>query len=142
MSRSVSPYCGVSIPAITELVAGLLALVKAWVVVSFGEVEALNQYPCSAFISPHKLSLNMSFKRPFFFLYLILRWLTSSTGLTIIELYPLALKKVRYMLCPIAWFPYRCICRICRVCREKKIHRTDRIHSISYKKLYLSFLLY
>ena len=38
-----------------------------------------------------------------------------------------------------AWFPYR---RICRVCRTKKIHRTDRIHSISYKKLYLSFLLY
>ena len=35
-----------------------------------------------------------------------------------------------------------CICRICRVCRTKKIHRTDRIHSISYKKLYLSFLLY
>ena len=25
---------------------------------------------------------------------------------------------------------------------EKKIHRTDRIHSISYNKLYLSFLLY
>ena len=41
-----------------------------------------------------------------------------------------------------AWFPYGCICRICRVCRTKKIHRTDRIHSISYKKLYLSFLLY
>ena len=41
-----------------------------------------------------------------------------------------------------AWFPYRCICRIGRVCRTKKIHRTDRIHSISYKKLYLSFLLY
>ena len=38
-----------------------------------------------------------------------------------------------------AWFPYRCICR---VCRTKKIHRTDRIHSISYKKLHLSFLLY
>ena len=38
-----------------------------------------------------------------------------------------------------AWFPYRCICR---VCRTKKIHRTDRIHSISYNKLYLSFLLY
>ena len=35
-----------------------------------------------------------------------------------------------------AWFPYHCICR------TKKIHRTDRIHSISYKKLYLSFLLY
>ena len=35
-----------------------------------------------------------------------------------------------------AWFPYR------RVCRTKKIHRTDRIHSISYNKLYLSFLLY
>ena len=34
---------------------------------------------------------------------------------------------------------YRCICRICRT---KKIHRTDRIHSISYKKLYMSFLLY
>ena len=30
-----------------------------------------------------------------------------------------------------AWFPYGCICRICRVCRTKKIHRTDRIHSIS-----------
>ena len=28
------------------------------------------------------------------------------------------------------------------VSRTKKIHRTDRIHSISYKKLYLSFLLY
>ena len=41
-----------------------------------------------------------------------------------------------------AWFPYRCICRICRVCRTKKIHRTDRIHSISYNKFYLSFLLY
>ena len=41
-----------------------------------------------------------------------------------------------------AWFPYRCICRICRVCRTKKIHRTDRIHSILYNKLYLSFLLY
>ena len=41
-----------------------------------------------------------------------------------------------------AWFPYRCICRICRACRTKKIHRTDRIHSISYSKLYLSFLLY
>ena len=38
-----------------------------------------------------------------------------------------------------AWFSYRCICR---VCRAKKIHRTDRIHSIGYKKLYLSFLLY
>ena len=38
-----------------------------------------------------------------------------------------------------AWFPYRCICRICRT---KKIHRTDRIHSISYNKLYPSFLLY
>ena len=38
-----------------------------------------------------------------------------------------------------AWFPYRCICR---VCRTKKIHRTDRIHSILYNKLYLSFLLY
>ena len=38
-----------------------------------------------------------------------------------------------------AWFPYRCICR---VCRKKKIHRTHRIHSISYNKLYLSFLLY
>ena len=38
-----------------------------------------------------------------------------------------------------AWFPYRCICRICRT---KKNHRTDRIHSISYKKLYVSFLLY
>ena len=24
-----------------------------------------------------------------------------------------------------AWFPYRCICRICRVSRKKKIHRTD-----------------
>ena len=35
-----------------------------------------------------------------------------------------------------AWFPYRCICR------TKKIHRTDRIHSLSYNKLYLSFLLY
>ena len=35
-----------------------------------------------------------------------------------------------------------CICRICRVCRKKKFHRTDRIHSISYNKLYLSFLLY
>ena len=23
------------------------------------------------------------------------------------------------------WFPYRCICRICRVCRTKKIHSTD-----------------
>ena len=43
---------------------------------------------------------------------------------------------------PKAWFPYRCICRICRVCRTKNIHRTDRIHSISYSKLYLSFLLY
>ena len=42
----------------------------------------------------------------------------------------------------LAWFPYRCICRICRVCRTKKNHRTDRIHSISYKKLYVSFLLY
>ena len=41
-----------------------------------------------------------------------------------------------------AWFPYRCICRFCRVSRMKKIHRTDRIHSISYNKLYLSFLLY
>ena len=41
-----------------------------------------------------------------------------------------------------AWFPYRCICRICRVCRTKKIHRTGRIHSISYNRLYLSFLLY
>ena len=41
-----------------------------------------------------------------------------------------------------AWFPYRCICRTCRVCRTKKIHRTDRIHSISYQKVYLSFLLY
>ena len=41
-----------------------------------------------------------------------------------------------------AWFPYRCICRICRDCRTKKNHRTDRIHSISYNKLYLSFLLY
>ena len=40
-----------------------------------------------------------------------------------------------------AWFPYRCICRICRACRTKKIHRTDRIHSISYNKLYLSFHL-
>jgi len=38
-----------------------------------------------------------------------------------------------------AWFPYRCICR---VCHRKKIHRTDRIHSISYNKLYLSFLLH
>ena len=38
-----------------------------------------------------------------------------------------------------AWFPYRCICRICLVCRTKKIHRTDRIHSISYNKLYLSY---
>ena len=38
-----------------------------------------------------------------------------------------------------AWFPYRCICG---VCRTKKIHRTDRIHSIPYNKLYLSFLLY
>ena len=35
-----------------------------------------------------------------------------------------------------AWFPYR------RVCRTKKNHRTDRIHSISHNKLYLSFLLY
>ena len=34
-----------------------------------------------------------------------------------------------------AWFPYR-------ICRTKKIRRTDRIHSISYKKLYLLFLLY
>ena len=41
-----------------------------------------------------------------------------------------------------AWFPYHCICRICRVCRTKKIHRTDRIHSILYSKLYLSFLLH
>ena len=24
-----------------------------------------------------------------------------------------------------AWFPYRCICRICRVSRTKKIHGTD-----------------
>ena len=32
------------------------------------------------------------------------------------------------------------MCRICRVCRTKKIHRTDRIHSISYKTLYLSLL--
>ena len=24
-----------------------------------------------------------------------------------------------------AWFPYRCICRICRVCHTKKIHWTD-----------------
>ena len=38
-----------------------------------------------------------------------------------------------------AWFPYRCICR---VCRTKEIHRTDRIHSISYNKMYLSFLFY
>ena len=38
-----------------------------------------------------------------------------------------------------AWFPYRCICR---VCRTKKILRTDRIHSILYNKLYTSFLLY
>ena len=38
-----------------------------------------------------------------------------------------------------AWFPYR---SICRVCRTKKIHRTDRIHSISYNKLYvISFVL-
>ena len=43
------------------------------------------------------------------------------------------------MLCPKAWFPYR---RICRVCRTKKIHRTDRIHSISYNTFYLSFLFY
>ena len=43
---------------------------------------------------------------------------------------------------PKVWLPYRCICRICRVCRTKKIHRTDRIHSISYDKLYLSFLLH
>ena len=42
----------------------------------------------------------------------------------------------------LAWFPYRRICRICRVCRTKKNHRTDRIHPISYNKLYLSFLLY
>ena len=28
------------------------------------------------------------------------------------------------------------------LCRTKKIHRTDRIHSISYNKLFLSFLLY
>ena len=41
-----------------------------------------------------------------------------------------------------AWFPYRYICRICHACRTKKIHRTDIIHSISYSKLYLSFLLY
>ena len=40
---------------------------------------------------------------------------------------------------PKAWFPYRCICR---VFRTKKIHRTDGIHSISYNKLYLPFLLY
>ena len=40
------------------------------------------------------------------------------------------------------WFRYRCICRISRVYRTKKIHRTDRIHSLSYNKLYLSFLLY
>ena len=39
----------------------------------------------------------------------------------------------------LAWFPYH---RICRVCRTKKNHRTDRIHPISYNKLYLSFLLY
>ena len=38
-----------------------------------------------------------------------------------------------------AWFPCRCICR---ACRTKKIHRTDKIHSFSYNKLYLSFLLY
>ena len=38
-----------------------------------------------------------------------------------------------------AWFPCGCICR---VRRTKKIHRTDRIHSISYNKFYLSFLLY
>ena len=25
-----------------------------------------------------------------------------------------------------AWFPYRCICRICRVSRTKKIHRTAK----------------
>ena len=27
--------------------------------------------------------------------------------------------------CSKAWFPYRCICRICRVYSTKKIHRTD-----------------
>ena len=37
---------------------------------------------------------------------------------------------------------FRCICRICCVCRTKRVHWTDRIHSISYNKLYLSFLLY
>ena len=54
-----------------------------------------------------------------------------------------AMKQFEFliMICK-AWFPYGCICRICRVCRTKKIHRADRIHSISYKKLYMSFLLY
>ena len=51
-------------------------------------------------------------------------------------------KKIHRTDITLAWFPYRCICRICRVCRTKKIHRTHRIHSISYNKLYLSFLLY
>ena len=32
-----------------------------------------------------------------------------------------------------AWFPYRCICRICRVSRTKKIHRTD-ITNAQYKR--------
>ena len=52
---------------LAEVMAGLLALVKAWVVVSFGEVGAINQCPC-AFISPHNpsLNINMSFKRRFF----------------------------------------------------------------------------
>ena len=47
--------------------------------------------------------------------------------------------KMLWICLPKAWFPYR---RTCRVCRTKKIHRTDRIHSILYNKLYLSFLLY
>ena len=39
-----------------------------------------------------------------------------------------------YLSFLLAWFPYRCISRICRVCRTKKTHRTDRIHFISYNK--------
>ena len=31
---------------------------------------------------------------------------------------------VIFLLCK-AWFPHRCICRICRVSRTKKIHRKD-----------------
>ena len=39
-----------------------------------------------------------------------------------------------------AWFPYRCICRICRVSRTKKIHGTDITLSLVSISLYLSYL--